>query len=211
MKQPRELAHLFTAWSGTVPAGGIMAEEKRDGIRALYIDGRLLTREGIEIHGVDHILPFLRSMEEKAGHALFIDAEFQIRDSLRDTISHFKRGPAAPDGGKLWAFDCMPLGQWRADSCDEPLHERKAALLALWQGVVADAASDDWTWPVQSRGRLPASDAVVIIPDLWLLDADAVWDEAQRVWARDGEGLVLKTWDSVYRRRRTNDWQKVKR
>jgi len=175
MKQPRELAHLFTAWSGTVPAGGIMAEEKRDGIRALYIDGRLLTREGNEIHGVRHILPTLRLMEEKAGHALFIDAEFQIGDSLRHTISHLKRGSAAPDAGTLWAFDCMPADQWRSSSCEEPLYRCKAILHRLWATAIEEMQSDPWTSPQGSCGRCAAVEAVVVVPDVWLADADAVW------------------------------------
>lgn len=210
IKQPRELAHLFTTWSGPVPADGIMAEEKRDGIRALYIDGRLLTREGNEIHGVGHILPLLRLMEDKAGYALFIDSEFQIGESLRDTISHFKRGPAALDAGTLWAFDCMPLDQWRADSCSEPLYLRKASLHALWEAATFTMCSGDWSWPERSYGRRPPANAVVVIPDVWLTDADAVLSEAKRVWAQNREGLVLKDWKSLYRRRRTSDWQKVK-
>ncbi|WP_139139122.1 ATP-dependent DNA ligase [Sphingobium phenoxybenzoativorans] len=211
MKQPRELAHLFTAWSGNVPADGIMAEEKRDGIRALYIDGRLLTREGNEIHGVTHIIPVLRLMEERAGHALFIDAEFQVGDSLRDTIGHFKRGPAAPDAGTLWAFDCIPLDQWRSDSCEDPLYRRKATLQRLSAAAIEEMQSDAWTWPQRSYGRRTGGDSVVVIPDVWLGDVAAVLSEAHRVWARGGEGLVLKEWDSAYRRRRTSDWQKVKR
>lgn len=208
-RQPRELAHLFTDWDGLVPADGILAEEKRDGIRALYIDGRLFTREGNEIHGVAHILSVLRLMEERAGFALFIDAEFQVGDSLRDTISHFRRGAAAPDQGTLWAFDCMSMDDWRMDSSDEPLFRRKAMLLALWDEAVTHASSA-WEWPASTRGRPIQRDAVIVLPDIWLIDGDAVWDEARRVWARNGEGLVLKTWDSLYRRRRTRVWQKVK-
>jgi ATP-dependent DNA ligase len=38
-----------------------------------------------------------------------------------------------------------------------------------------------------------------------------VWDEAERVWAMDGEGLVLKQADSRYVRARSSDWLKVKK
>jgi len=51
---------------------------------------------------------------------------------------------------------------------------------------------------------------VQILADGWAADGRDVVDEAQRVWAAGGEGLMVKDAESPYWRTRSACWQKVK-
>ena len=50
-----------------------------------------------------------------------------------------------------------------------------------------------------------------IMEDVWLFTADDVRSEANRVWARGGEGLMLKDPSAPYVRGRSDSWLKVKK
>lgn len=120
---------------------------------------------------------------------MMFDGEFQIGDSLRATLSHFGRGRRAEDAGTLWAFDAVPLDAWQRDDCQLPHHARKAML----QACLASADGP-----------------VICMGDAWLHDADQVQIVVEDVWTRGGEGIVVKAPASLYRRRRTGAWRKVK-
>lgn len=76
---------------------------------------------------------------------------------------------------------------------------------------LASRAVDDWTWRPGSRGRDDKLPPVVVLPHAWVFDRRDVLEQAERVWAADGEGVMLKDPDSPYRRNRDKAWQKVKR
>lgn len=209
------LCHLATDWRGDVPPGGYLVEEKIDGWRALYFRGydgrpRLWTRNGQRIEGVDHILYRLGQLERGAGQPLFIDGEFQVGGSLEATKRWCERGwKLGGTAGLFHAFDIAPMVEWAKGGWDKPLHERKAWLEKLMRHAEADP-SLSWDWAPGSHGAWEDKSAVVLMPDSWVSDAGDVLDEAQRVWARGGEGLMLKNAEAPYRRLRSDAWQKVK-
>lgn len=49
-----------------------------------------------------------------------------------------------------------------------------------------------------------------ILSDGWAFTNQDVIEEAQRIWAAGGEGVMLKDAESPYQRTRYNAWQKVK-
>lgn len=186
---PSELCALAVKWDGTVPAGGLIVQEKVDGIRALWIDGQLVTRGGNAIGGVSHIAAALAQFERAFGRPMMFDGEFQVDGALRPTLRHFAGGGRYGDAGHLFLFDSVPIDDWRADRCPMPLSARLKAL---------DAA-----------GAALAGDPVSVLPWRLCVASAAVQAEGRAVWARAGEGLVAKVPASPYRRKRLGDWLKV--
>lgn len=187
---PSELCCLAVKWDGTVPAGGLIVQEKVDGIRALYFDGQLWTREGSAIGGAGHIIAELREIERAFGRPMFLDGEFQVNAALKPTLAHFSSGGRDGDAGRLFLFDALPLDEWRADACTLPLSARLSAL----QGVMAQHAGQ----------------CVSVLPSCLCASPDAVLAFAADIWTREGEGAVAKVPGSIYRRRRYSDWAKIK-
>lgn len=208
VRRPRELVQLARDWRGGLPDGGAMVEEKKDGVRAAWIGGRLLTREGIELGGVDHIAWRLRSIERACGHPLFFDGEFIAPGGYAATLRHVGQGLRAPEQGTLWLFDCLDASEWERDDCGRPLHERKA-MLARLVGMMDDP-SLSWEWRPGTHGREPDGPGVAIIPDRWCASQDEVEGMAREIWSRGGEGVMIKDAESLYRRRRSGDWLKYK-
>jgi ATP-dependent DNA ligase len=208
------LCQLATDWTGALPRDGAMVERKHDGWRALRfpgIDGvtRLWSRNGMPIEGTGHILHRLALMERAAGEAMFFDGEFVVGESLLATKIWCERGwRTGGEAGTFHAFDCLTLAEWRAGGSDTPLIDRKARLVSLARQVEQDPALS-WDWRPGSRGRDDAG-AVQIVADEWAFDASDVIDAARRVWAIDGEGVMVKDASSPYRRNRNGSWAKVK-
>jgi ATP-dependent DNA ligase len=213
--RPVELCQLAGTWDRrTVPDGGVMAELKVDGWRALRFPGidrqnRLWTRGGHAIEGTGHILHRLALMERAAGEPMVFDGEFQVGGTLAATKAWCESGwKGGGEAGQLFAFDCLPLADWEAGRCDVPLIQRKARLVELL--AASYTLPDDWEWRQGRRGDEPDT-PIVVIADTWLETPADVLDEAGRVWAADREGLMLKRAESVYVRARSNDWMKVKK
>lgn len=195
--------------------GGMMAEEKVDGLRAMWfagIDGkkRLWSRNGIPICGTDHIQHYLALMERVAGCPLFIDGEFQVDGTLSASKAWFERGHKfGGEAGVLHIFDVLPFTEWKRGGSDMPLHERKSWLERLHRSVIEDPALS-WEWRPGSHGRDEGATPVILLRDEWVFsEADAL-DMTRRVWAKGGEGCVVKDAESPYHRGRNRHWLKAK-
>lgn len=211
-QRPTHLCQLAANWLGKLPDGGAMMEEKRDGWRALYLPDhtgkrRLFTRNGHRIEGAGHILHRLAVMEAAAGVPMVFDGEFQVNGTLAATKQWCERGwKTGGEAGRFYAFDCLTLADWQAGGSDTPQHERKAMLHRLY----SDTAGEDWTWRPGSYGRDDSAQAVTVLPDLWACDVSDVLYQARRVWANEGEGLMIKNAEAPYWRTRNDAWMKVK-
>lgn len=193
---PPELCQLAGVWNGTPPpaecdplSAGWDAEEKHDGIRALWIDGELRTREGMPLD-IPHVAAELRRLETRFGERMFFDGEYQEPGGFLDTLAWLKAKDRAA-AGTFYLFDAVPREEWRRDACDEPLSDRRAMIRA---------ALGDWV-PAHVR-------RVVAVPVVTRADVEC---QAQAVWGRGGEGIMLKDPASLYRRARVGAWLKLKR
>lgn len=212
------LCQLAVDWPGNIPPGGLTGEQKLDGWRALCfpgIDGvrRIWTRNGIPIEGTAHIMERLAAMERAAGTPMVFDGEFVVPDAGQGTLHATKawceRGwKLGGTAGAFHVFDCLTQAEWRAGGSDVPQYQRKARLAELF--AATEEEDDGWTWPEGSRGAVSPT-AVYVVPDIWCCDAADVLDEARRVWAAGGEGIMLKDPMAPYRRNRNGAWAKVKR
>lgn len=191
-KRPRELCQLVRDYAGKLPAAdGVIVERKMDGIRCLYIDGQLMTRNGDPIHGADHIAEALRAIEHELCRPTFFDGEWIVDDSFDATLDHYSTGGRNGDQGTFWLFDMIDMEEWRGNMSGEALLARRRKI-----------------------DRLPAAltnGAVRVLP--WdycetASDAEAI---ARDVIANGGEGIIMKDPRATYRRERTGAWLRIKR
>lgn len=185
-----ELCQLVTNWNGKVPAGGAIVEPKIDGIRALYIDGELCTREGSTIYGVDHILERLRAIEHEACFPLFVDGEFQVGGTFAATLAHFQAAGGRGNGGTLHAFDMIPMRTWRGEDVCEALQARRPKMDRLVQ-------------PFTGPG-------LELVPWAFMTDAAEIEGKARELIAAGGEGVVVKDALSTYRRNKSANWRRIR-
>lgn len=208
------LCQLAGGWKGDLPPGGAMCEQKHDGHRMMRFAGidditRLWSRNGMPIDGCGHIARRLALMERAAGEPLFIDGELVVAGTLAATKAWVERGwKGGGEAGTFHAFDVLSFRDWRNGGSDVPLYQRKKRLAELIEA--ADALADDWEWAPGSRGRDEGSRPVVLVPDEWCETPGDVLALANRVWAENGEGLMVKDAMAGYSRKRSDAWQKIK-
>jgi DNA ligase-1 len=176
------------------PAGGAIVERKHDGIRALWIKGQLLTRNGVPIWCSAHLWPQLAELERRLGGAFMIDGEYEEPGGFIGTLRRFnetryENGPAK-GWGKLYIWDAVPLDVWQGQAHGLPLIARKAALRAALAG---------------------AGDGLVYVGH-----RDAHCDGfaaslANEAFAAGHEGVVIKEPLSLHLCGRSRAWQRIKR
>ncbi|WP_374139379.1 hypothetical protein [Sphingomonas sp.] len=187
---PVEMCPLAGVWTpGPLPPGWD-AEEKHDGVRAIWTKGAIYSREGNPLP-LDHVAPDLQRLERRFGEPMVFDGEYAEPAGFLATLAAVKHGFKGERRGVFHIFDAVPTVQWRTDTCMDPLSTRRDAIgwaLGDWKPAHVERVQ---ATPVSGQG-----------------DVEAL---AATIWARGGEGLILKRRDSLYRRCRTRDWLKLKR
>lgn len=189
-----ELCQLVSDWRGAVPIGGAIVEPKIDGMRALYLDGELCSREGSAIYGVDHILAALRSIEHELCVPTMFDGEFQVAGSFNATVAHFKAAGGRGNAGTFHVFDMIPMRTWRGEDPCETLQARRAKLDAWISGMA----------PIEDN-------AIQLVPWAFMEDAAEIEAKARELIEAGGEGVVVKSALSTYRRNKSANWQRIRR
>lgn len=186
-----QLCQLVADFNGKVPNGGCILEPKLDGIRALWIDGQFVTREGSPIEGAGHIAHALRWLDHDGAVPLFVDGEYVVGEGFKDTLQHFQSRGRRGDAGTFHIFDVMPMRVWRGQDVSPALHARRRKV-------------DDLFEPLVKAGVAP-------MPWSWINDADDARRAAEAIWAAGGEGVVLKHANSTYRLGKSSNWQRIKK
>lgn len=161
---------------------------KVDGIGAGALAGRVITPQGSMFDAALHCLPALVRMEERIGRPSVIIGEYAEEAGYDATMSSFKRGKGT---GTFWAYDVVPFSEWLVDRCTQPIEER----LQILHDAVWTAADSNFV------GMLKA----------W--EIDEPWralEETKHVWSLGYEGTVAKKRRSLYTRRRSPDWVRLK-
>lgn len=187
---PVEMCQLASVWTPSPLPPGWDAEEKHDGVRAIWSKGQLWSREGNPLP-LDHVAADLARLERRFGEPMVFDGEYVESEGFLATLAAIKPGYRGERRGALHIFDAIPAEQWRTDTCSQPLGSRRDAIGRAMGGWKPEHVRRVLAVPVAGRG-----------------DVEKL---AGEIWARDGEGLVLKRRDSLYRRQRNRDWLKHKR
>ncbi|WP_334656710.1 hypothetical protein [Sphingomonas panaciterrae] len=185
-----EMCQLASVWTGTLPPGEWEAEEKVDGIRAIWTGGKLWTREGVPLD-LPHVTAELVRLERRIGQPMAIDGEYQEPGGFLDTLAVLgSRGRREPRG-KLHVFDALPLDEWQAGEGSEAQRMRRHWIARAWDGFAPAHLVRVTAAPVGSAAEIDRA--------------------AAAVWERGGEGLMLKDAGATYARARSRAWLKVKR
>lgn len=214
-----QLCQLASQWSGRDVPAAAMVEEKRDGFRALWLRDRqdrpgLYTRNGIPLHGVEHITHQLEAFERHAGEPLFLDGEFCVGegpDTLKATKHWCETGHKLGGvAGRFYLFDGFSEREWLAGGTETPLWQRKAKLARIAEAVAADA-DHAWQWRPGSRGADEGASPVELVASAEAWHVDDVIEQAAAIWDAGGEGCVIKDPFAPYVRSRSSAWLKVGR
>lgn len=160
---------------------------KADGISAGQYATRIVTGQGGPFNAARHCLPGLLRMQERIGRPSMIVGEYVEEDGHDATMAAFKRGQGT---GTFWAYDVVPLDEWKIDRCRQEIEER----LAILEDAVKHADSG-------FVGMLKPE----LIEEPYLTTK-----RVGEIWGMGWEGAVVKKRRSPYVRRRSADWVRFK-
>lgn len=186
MTAAAEPCTLARHWSELLHPENALAQIKMNGVRALALTGRIVSREAVPLDCALHCRKALREVEEAFGEPMVFDSEYVEAGGLHATLSAMRRGEGA---GVMFLFDAVPYREWKENRFTVPLHERLAQLRKAVEAVQS--------------------------PFVDFLHAEKVSAEqvphlARVAYENRMEGLVVKDADSVYVRGRSPTWLKVK-
>lgn len=174
--------------------GNWIVQPKYDGLRAVIIfeGGRcmsILSRSGRELFNVDHIIKELTDVNFKNG---VLDGELYGKD-WNESISVVRASKGKRDGGaiKFYAFDYIPLNEWKSLKGTTPLVKRLEMLKNL----------------INLPGGLVNIEQA---PSQPVANAKEAWIWADKFKGVGYEGAVAKDLGSVYEFKRSENWLKLK-
>lgn len=181
------------------PNSWISISRKLNGCRSAFVLNKLMTRQGKQYFGVDHIIKDLRHMGYED---TFIDGEllYKNEEGLSDSEA-FQRGTGVAMSKeedksclKLVVFDMFPLTEFWNGKSTKTYKERKKDLLELQERIKKNGVTNIEVVPIVYEG----TDHTQI--DKWL-------DYAED---NDWEGCMINL-DTPYECKRTKNLIKVKR
>lgn len=178
---------LLETWDERIHPARAYGEEKIDGIRAMFIQTRILSREALPLDCALHCLPALVALEAMYGEPMVFDGEYRADAGFQATLAEHKAGEGC---GTFWIFDAVPYREWAQNRFTERLDVRRPRLIEF-----AGAMDHTFVKPVAWRQ---------------LLDAEDARQMAAGIWQAGGEGIVVKRAASLYARGRSKDWLKLK-
>lgn len=107
--------------------------QKLNGVRCTYVDGELISRQGISFRGLEHIIHDIKVLEKIFKCSMVFDGEL-IRKNVNSISDNenFRIGTGiinSDDGDKsciqLVLFDCLPLNDFRRGKSQAEYAERK--------------------------------------------------------------------------------------
>jgi hypothetical protein len=179
---------LLEHWTEAAHPDSAVAQVKVNGLRSLFVDRTMLSREALPLDCALHCLPGLVELERSYGRKMVFDGEYAEPGGFEATLAAHKRGIGE---GTVFLFDAVPYEQWAANRFTEQLHERVRRLNTYVQELGNQF--------IYGLAAVPVASAD-IVPEL-----------AQSAWANGQEGIVIKNARSLYQRGRSRDWLKVKR
>ena len=176
----------------------ISLSRKLNGTRAAFIGDRLISRQGKEYTGVQHIIG---DLIELVGTNMFVDGELLYKndEGLSDSEA-FQKGTGiamsnmiAKQELKLVVFDIFPLEEFWAGSSKESYHKRYEDLMRI-KDMIGELCIEN----------------VEVVPILYQgTDHSQIWHWLERCEEIDWEGVMINL-DTPYECKRTKNLIKVK-
>ena len=196
LRMPDSLCQIVVDYKpGDWPDRGALVEEKIDGIRALWMNTRLTSREGADLLSTEPLweecAALAKAIDPSCTGGAFLDGEWIEPGGFGPTLAMHGRNASGKAEGVYYVFDALPeqVFLWRvvgAELIDRRLKiEREIARLGLTR--------------------------VKLLPARRIHQEAEAMNYAREVWARGGEGIVIKDPFSRYGRVRSPDWRRVKR
>lgn len=181
-----ELSMRPADWKPELHPADALAQLKVDGISAYYIAGQVYSLQGNRLTCADHCIPDFQALERAAGMELMIPTEFEA-GTFRETLSAMRS--CKPGRGRCWAYDVMPFAQWSENRCRLALFDR----LVMLEKLLAETR-------LQSVGGLSS----------WAVDVTEVRHLLAQAKEQKLEGFVIKSAKSMFERRVSSEWLKLK-
>lgn len=159
----------------------LMGSVKLDGLRCRVVHGKLYSRNGHIIKGVEHLEKQLKDFSDLDGEIMIPERNFQ------ESSGALRSGELTPDA-KLFLFDF---------TINAPFAERYKALLTM---------ADKLGWALSLAKPGPIN----VLKHRTFESEAEMFSVFSRVISAGYEGLVLKTPDHFYAPKRSADWLKVK-
>lgn len=175
-------------WSAGLHPSNARAQMKVDGIRAIYVDTSIVSREALPLDCALHCLPALADLEQLYGQRMVFDGEYLEPEGFQATIAAMRRGEGT---GTIWLFDAVPYEEWRTNRFTERLDDRVDKLCRMEERLNSPF--------VRSLGLTP-------VPS-----PESAQSYAETEWARGGEGIVVKDSRALYYRGKSSLWLKLKK
>lgn len=179
----------------------IFITQKLNGTRCLYVDGKLMTRQGKIYTGLDHILSDINKFNDYSYSKIVLDGElvYKNKEGLSDSES-FQKGTGIamsknPDKTdlKFKVFDAITLDDFRSGRSSETYGKRRNTYIK----IVSDDFSD--------------SENIEVLPLLYEgTDHSQIWKWLDYAEENDWEGIMLNL-DTPYECKRTKNLIKVKK
>src|SRR3546814_19879099 len=93
------------------------SRSKQNGVRALALQGRIVTREAVPLDCALHCADAIRHIEREYGEPMVIDAEYVEAGGLGATLSAMRRGEGA---AMLLLLDAVPYRDWQGNRFQSP-------------------------------------------------------------------------------------------
>lgn len=168
----------------------ILIEPKLDGIRVVYVNGKLFTRNGKMLEGFNEIEQQLLKLPQD----FVFDGELMGSDFTATQNLTFKKSDNKT-GVNFNIFDCLPITEFQKGCSSSILRDRKKTLIQVFDSFNS-----------------------IIIPNLkrvevWYTgnsDQDAIQKVHDQIISLGFEGSMIKDAESIYQCKRTKTWLKKK-
>ena len=169
----------------------VIVEPKLDGIRAVYFNGNLFTRNGKILEGFNEVQEQLNEFPKD----LVFDGELMGKDFTSTQELTFKKSNNKT-GVNYNIFDCLPVDEFQQGKSKQILIDRKETLKEIY----TDIGNNNYT------GNLKLVQSSYI----GKYDMGIINDIHYQIVQQGFEGSMLKNADSIYEAKRTKTWLKLK-
>lgn len=198
--------------------GPFIATEKLDGIRRILIkeNGKIsmYSRSGIPDEGLIDIETEAIRLPDNTmydGELLAI-GDFADSIALRQATNSIANSKGVRHGLSFNIFDSVPILDYKEDTAVETAIQRKAVIAGIFGDEGLRHLTPNWANIIEALKINYDFKFIKAVPILGMVvDENDFMPLAEKIWANNGEGLMLNTIEGLYRIKRSSDLLKLKK